>query len=147
MHTITIPYRWGQVLALLDAATPRGIRPARMHNAMTAPAVHFAPLLNAATLLTPELEAQLSEVLDDVQGWPAMLSTVEQGDAQLGYYHTRVKIAVPEHTQQRGRPLKKHAANWSDVDWSKSDSEIADDAGCTRQAVYYARRRARAPSK
>ncbi len=130
----SVAYRWGQVLALLDAATPRGLSPGVFNTALTAPANNFAQLMRKALPLPSDIDDLMGKILSDIQAWPENLSLVEQGDAQLGYYHTRPTL--PEHKKPtRGRPSKREEIDWDAVDWDKSDADISDDLGCTRQAV------------
>ncbi|MGE9985998.1 hypothetical protein [Desulfovibrio sp. SGI.169] len=129
----SIAYRWGQVLALLDAATPRGLTVVALNNAMTSPANNFASLMRKALPLPPDIDDLMGKIISEVQSWPENLTLTEQGDAHLGYYHMRPTL--PEHKPTRGRPSKREEIDWSAVDWNKSDADISDELGCTRQAV------------
>lgn len=135
-----IAYRWGQAVAVLEAATRGGFTPSCKNNAVTCPGGWWPRLLSMTVKPLPEpLAKRLAQVADGITEWPSTLSPQEQGEAQLGYWAT---IATLERVEDTGHgPARGSRRDWSDVDWSKKNAELAREQACTPQAVYAARKR------
>ena len=144
-------YRLGEIFAVLDACLRGGLPPTELSLAETNPGARFAVVMRRATPYKyPDLDKLLSELLEDVSpddmrtgplGYP------DQGRFQLGYYHRRTKLTdeglrpFPGETTRRGRPAAGGGIDWSDVDWSMSNSEISRIKCCTPATVRARRQR------
>lgn len=96
MSDTPIAYKWGEVLAILDAATPGGISPKGTNDAAERPLTTFPQLHARATAMTPELEKLLQERVAQIDDLPMQLSMEEQGSVYLGYYHLRSRLPYPQ---------------------------------------------------
>jgi hypothetical protein len=88
---------------------------------------------------TKALDNKIAELINNLDAdYERALTMEEQGDWWLGYYHEKGKkddseAVEPEQTRPR--------VDWSAADWTKSDAELADIHGVSRQAARAARLR------
>lgn len=127
---------WGEVYGVLHRAIPGGLTPVALNRAAGLPGEHFgATHGRAMPHLAPEDFSRLTELLtnispDDLRGGP--VPEVEQSAFWLGFY--RAGPAVPGSPKQ-GRPTGGAAIDWSGVDWSLPNAEIARQKHCSVSTV------------
>lgn len=131
-----LPYLWGQALAFFDAATPDGLSPFAMNNAVERPLTSLPSLTVKARSKDQSLQKRLAEHMAGLGGLPKQLSLEEQGQVYLGYYSLR--SSLPPSPSRNGARKK---IDWEDVDWGKTDAEIAAILNVSRTAVMNQRKK------
>ncbi|WP_165079239.1 MULTISPECIES: hypothetical protein [unclassified Desulfovibrio] len=131
-----LPYLWGQALAFFDAATPDGLSPFAMNNAVERPLTSLPSLTVKARSKDQGLQKRLAEHMAGLGGLPKQLSLEEQGQVYLGYYSLR--SSLPPSPSRNGARKK---IDWEDVDWGKTDAEIAAILNVSRTAVMNQRKK------
>lgn len=131
-----LPYLWGQALAFFDAATPDGLSPFAMNNAVERPLTSLPSLTVKARSKDQNLQKRLAEHMAGIGNLPKQFSLEEQGQVYLGYYNLR--SSLPPSPSRNGARKK---IDWEDVDWSKTDAEIAAILDVSKTAVGQQRRK------
>jgi len=134
----------GRLLAVVEAAT--GLHPAALNNCLTAPKSYlmgqYLGRAMAKLRTRPELDAIVSEIMDSLSlaaldGIPDVTPLVDQGTMQVAYYQQRSKLPA-----RKAKSKAPAGVDWSAVKWEgRSDKDIADEVGVTRQAVAAKRQR------
>jgi len=133
----------GRLIAVVEATGL--LTPAALGNCLTAPRTYLlGQQLNRAIpklRRLPALDAIVSEImetltLEALDALPQATPLIDQGTMQIAYYQQRSSLpgAVKIHGAHAG-------VDWSAVDWSKSDSQLAREYGVTPPAAFAARRR------
>jgi hypothetical protein len=126
--------------------------PTLISNAATSPLQHFAVALRQASpelCRNKRLDKRLEEALTDITPFPVgdigeSMPLADQGNFVLAYHQERAALdsaGYPRMGKRGGRPLAGEGVDWSEVDWSKSDTEIANDMGVSPQAVWQHRQK------
>lgn len=91
MREVSVAYKWGQALALFDAATPGGLSAETMTGAVERPLLHLAGLVQKIKTgkVAPEIDEKLTEQLGEIPDLPEQYKIEEQGQVYLGYYNLR----------------------------------------------------------
>lgn len=131
----------GRLIAVVEAAG--GMPPAVLGNCLTAPKTYLLgqQLTRAIPKLRrmPELDAIASEIieqltLDALADLPAATPLVDQGTMQIAYYQQRTKLPAATVASSG------HAGvDWSTVDWSQRNADLARELGVSPGAVRAAR--------
>lgn len=133
---------FGRLLACIDHALK--LSPAAISNCLSAPKTYMMGLqLQRAMPIFrrhPGLDKRVAEIMDDIdlaalENVPDALPLVDQGVLQLAYYQERSKLPG------LGSPATRSGVDWRAVDWSKTDAELSEEHGVSRQAVYGRRKR------
>lgn len=84
--------KWGEAIAILDAATPGGLSDLAKTGAVEHPLKSLSGLITKAKKLTPELDKMLQERLAHIPSLPESLLLEDQGAVWIGYYHLRAAL-------------------------------------------------------
>ena len=135
-----VDYTWGRIYGLLSLLKP--INPVEMDKIVLAPGKMFASALNQAEpWKNSEIEAAMEALVgaltpDDTK---LELSIEQQSEFWLGYYHQRgVTRNAPK---KAGPPLAEDRVDWTSVDWSLTNAELARLTGKAPQTVAGQRKR------
>lgn len=91
---VSVAYKWGQALALFDAATPGGLSAETMTNAVERPLLHLADLARKikAENMDADLDEKLTRHLGEIPDLPEQYKIEDQGQVYLGYYSLRSSL-------------------------------------------------------
>ncbi len=124
-------YMLGQLFALLESVGVISLT--QLSVVVMCPSKYIGKYTAAAAQTTgyTEIEDEVARILnslspEDVTDTPASLD--DQGKFFLGYYNQK-------KGKKRGAPLAENRIDWTTVDFSKGDAEIARELGVARQAV------------
>lgn len=133
----------GRLIAVVEAAG--GLTPVALGNCLTAPKSQLMGLhLNRAIprlRRMPEFDAIASEIIeqltiDALAALPHATPLVDQGTMQIAYYQQRTRLpAAPVASSGHA------GVDWSTVDWSQRNADLARELGITPSAVGAARKR------
>lgn len=128
----SVSYLVGQVMAYIDSTIPGGLTAEKRVLIVQNPEKYIVSELLRATRL--EYNQELAGIIENIQAWPGQQDEAAQGQSWLGYYGLRAKLPT-NPLKKNGRRLKQDKIDWSSVDWSKPDKEIADELHYSRQYV------------
>lgn len=131
----------GRLIAVVEAAG--GLTPSALNNCLMAPRTQLLGLHLARAIprlrRMPALDALTSEIIDELTpdalaALPNSTPLTEQGVMQIAYYQQRTKLpaGVPANSTHAG-------VDWSAVDWSQRNADLARALGVSPGAVRAAR--------
>ena len=134
-----VDYTWGRIYGLLSLLKP--ITPVDMDKIVLAPGKMFASILKKAEpWKNSEVEGTLESLMNDLspEDTRLELSNEQQSEFWLGYYHQRDDTR--NAPKKAGAPQAEDRTDWSQVDWSLTNAEIARKTGRAPQTVAAARK-------
>lgn len=141
-HTTTYA-ALGRLIAVVDATGT--LTPSALNNCLMAPrtqllGLHLTRAIPRLRRL-PDLDAIASEIIelltpDALAALPASTPLTDQGTMQVAYYQQRSKLPNVAHSSSAPAGV-----DWSAVDWSKPNAQLARELGVTPSAVGPARKR------
>jgi hypothetical protein len=144
---MTTAETWGHIYAIIDRVSAGGLTANQINKAAYTPGTlfgwHYRQIHRRLPKWADErLEELINNISPDDSG--KQLGLEEQGQFFLGLYHEKARLEAEQaQTAAAGRPAKNsaQAVDWSDVDWAKSDTQIAQEKGVARQTANAQRKR------
>lgn len=139
---------FGRLYAIIDhLTTPQGLSATAINNISQAPGLYLGQHTRVIVRnpnLTVDLDARITELMGMItpEDLGAYLTVEQQGIFQLGFFHERGDLPDDRPETPGGRPRAgEEKVDWSTVDWTLGDAELARKLGVRASTVWSQRRR------